>query len=185
MEHTIYLVLAVGGCSLMLLQIVLQVFGLVDDVGDADIEAADMDADHGAAGNWFFGFLSFKALVAFCGVFGLTGLILIDTDMSTWLRILCALQAGVVAMLAVAWLMRMLHNLSSSGTLDIKNTIGIEGKVYLRIPAEKGGAGKVTLEVQGRSVELPAMTDGEEIATGARVRVTEALGDDTVKVEPA
>ena len=40
----------------------------------------------------------------------------------------------------------------------------------------------MTVDVQGRSVELRAMTDGDEIPTGSRVRVVEVLGDETVKV---
>ena len=181
MEQTIYLVLAVGGCTLMVIQIVMQVFGIMDEV-DAD----GLDVDHdGGHGNWFFGFLSLKALVAFCGVFGLTGLSLLDTDLSMSLRLLYAVLAGAAGMVLVVYLMRLLHSLASSGTLVLDSAVGREGSVYLRVPGNKEGRGKITVDLQGRSVELPAMTDGEEIATGARVRITEVLGDETVKVTPA
>ena len=84
--------------------------------------------------------------------------------------------------MGVAWLMRLLHSLSSSGSLNLHNAVGREGSCYLRIPAGSDGQGKVTVDMQGRSVELRAMTDGDEIPTGSRVRVVEVLGDETVKV---
>ena len=41
----------------------------------------------------------------------------------------------------------------------------------------------MTIELQGRSVELPAVTDGgEEIPTGHSVKVVEVMGNETVKV---
>ena len=192
MEHTIYLVLAVAGCTFLALQVVLQLFGLVGGEGFDGGDHAHFDhghAGHGADhahdqghGNWFFGLLSLKALCAFAGVFGLTGLALERTDLGPWLRISIAVEAGVVAMVVVAFLMRGLARLSVSGTLDPRNAVGRSASVYLRIPAGCAGAGKVTVEVQGRSVELDAVTDGAEIPTGSRVEVVDVVGTETLKV---
>ena len=71
MEHDVYLVLAVVGSILLLLQVVLQVFGIVGDMdgvdGGADVDA-DMDVDgdgaHSGHGPWFVGRLSFMARCA-------------------------------------------------------------------------------------------------------------------------
>jgi hypothetical protein len=185
-EHTIYLVLAVAGCTLLALQVVLQLFGLVGgegfdggDHGHADHGGHAHDPGHG---NWFFGLLSLKALCAFAGIFGLTGLALLRTDFGPWLRVSIAVEAGIVAMVVVVFLMRGLARLSVSGTLDPKNAVGRSACVYLRIPAGGTGSGKVTVEVQGRSVELDAVTDGAEIPTGARVEVVDVVGSETLKV---
>jgi membrane protein implicated in regulation of membrane protease activity len=129
--------------------------------------------------------LSIKALVAFAGFFGLTGLALWGPDMSPTLRLAIASLAGIGGMLLVAFLMRSLRRLGSSGTVDPQNAVGSVGAVYLRIPAYGKGAGKVTVDVQGRSLELEAVTDGEEIPTGARVKVIGLVGSDTLKVLPA
>ena len=67
--------------------------------------------------------------------------------------------------------------------LKIGNALGRQGSVYLRIPAQGEGRGKITIEIQGRSVELAAVTDGDAIKTGAIVQVVEVLGDETVKVQ--
>jgi membrane protein implicated in regulation of membrane protease activity len=185
MERNIYLVLAVAGGTLLVLQLLLQVFGLLDGA-DFD-DAGHHDGGHAHAsdqghGNWFFGILSLKALCAFAGVFGLTGLAMLQTDFGPWLRISIAAEAGIVAMVVVAFLMRGLARLSVSGTLDLRNAVGRSGSVYLRIPAAGSGAGKVTVEVQGRSVEIDAVTDGGEIPTGSRVEVVDVVGNETLKV---
>jgi len=192
MEHAVYFWAALIGCTLLLIQVILQVIGLGGDA-DMDAGAADVDVDadldgsdpaHGTAGNLFFGILSFKALVAFTGIFGLTGLSLADSDYSSFQRAAMSIVAGLVAMVVVGMLMRMLYNLGSSGSLVLRNALGHQAKVYLRIPGEGDGRGKVTIELQGRTVELDAITDGEPIATGKVVKVVEVLGNETLKVMP-
>jgi hypothetical protein len=194
MEEAVYFWSALVGCTLLLIQVILQVIGLGGD-GDFDAGAADVDADfdvdsgldaadpaHGTAGNLFFGILSFKALVAFAGIFGLTGLSLQGSDHSPFQRAAMSVVAGLAAMVVVGLLMRMLYRLGSSGSLVVRNALGHQGQVYLRIPAAGQGRGKVTLELQGRSVELDAVTDGEEIETGRAVKIVDVLGGDTLKV---
>jgi hypothetical protein len=189
MEHQVYFWAALVGGTLLLLQVVMQVIGLGHDVEtdggtpDADASAGDAhDPAHG--GNLFFGILSFKALVAFAGIFGLTGLALERTELSGFHRVSLAVLAGLLAMVCVAWLMRMLHGLSASGTLVVGNAVGHQAEVYLRVPGGRTGRGKVTLELQGRTVELGAVTDGEAIPTGALVRVLEVVGGELLNVAP-
>ncbi|MFM8978923.1 MAG: hypothetical protein ACKOSS_00435 [Planctomycetia bacterium] len=188
MEYTVYLVLAIAGGGILLVQVVLQLLGLAG-AGDFDGTHGHVgdagSGDPGADASWFFGVLSFKALVAFAGFFGLSGLALYEPLTAAGTRLAIAGAAGTGGMLLVAFLLRSLRRLGSSGTLDVRNAVGSVGSVYLRIPAYGRGAGKVTLEVQGRSVELPAITDGDEIATGQRVKVVALSGDDTLKVMPA
>jgi hypothetical protein len=188
-ETTIYTVCAVGGGVLVVAQVVLQALGLF---GETDLDAHDVDVDgdfdahadgepHGH-GNLFFGILSFKALCAFAAIFGLVGLIMLERSGSFGLRVAVAAASGFAGMVVVAMLMRGLARLSSSGTLQLRNAVGKTGTVYLRIPGGGRGAGKVTLEIQGRSVEIVARTRGDEIPTGTRVRVIEADGEDAVEV---
>ena len=150
-----------------------------------DSEMGDHAVGHGNLSTWLFGVLSFKALVAFAGLFGLTGLALFDTGWSSFARIGVSTLVGFAGMLVVALLMRSLLRMSSSGSLDPRNAVGVGGAVYLKIPAYGRGAGKVTLELQGRSLQLEAVTDGDEIPTGSRVKVVGLVGEDTLKVMPA
>ena len=191
MEHAVYFWAALIGCTLLVIQVILQVIGLggdhdMDMSPDADVDAGiDGDPAHGTQGNIFFGILSFKTLVAFGGIFGLTGLSLEKSDMSAFNRIAIAGVAGLVAMIVVAYMMRALYNLGASGSLVIRNAIGHQGEVYLRIPGGGDGRGKVTVEIQGRTVELPAITDGEAIGTGKVVKIVDIASGETLKVVPA
>lgn len=199
MEHNIYLYSAVVGCSLVVIQVVLQIFGFIGDadldsghdggIGDAgDSHDTHMDGDAGDGaeghGNIFFGILSFKALCAFAGIFGLVGLMLMDTFEKPQGRVAIAFAAGVAGMFMVAWMMRSLSRLQATGSIQMRNAVGRSGSVYLKIPPNGSGSGKVTIEIQGRSQEFQAITEGPEISTGARVTVVSVEGDDTLKVVP-
>ena len=65
----------------------------------------------------------------------------------------------------------------------IDRAVGCTGTVYLRVPGAKGGAGKVHLALQNRTVEYQAVTAGEEIPTGKPVKVVAVVNADTVEVE--
>lgn len=186
MEESIYQWMAIIGCTVLVIQVVLQLIGL-DSEADVDMDAdIDVDVDTDSIhGNWFFGFLSVKTMVAFVGIFGLTGLMLMDTHIGAGMRLLYSTLAGFAAMIVVGYMMKALHNLGHSGTVQLANALGRQGSVYLRIPARGEGRGKITIEIQGRTVELAAITEGEELPTGRIVQVTEVLGDETVKVIPA
>ncbi len=195
-EYTVYLVTAIVGSTLLGLQVVMLLFGLSHETdtdvshdmdADGDIGGAgDHDPSHGADGhgNVFFKILSLKALCAFTGLFGLTGLALYEDDIGVGVRITVAIIAGTLSFLLVAWLMKSLHKLTSSGTINLRNAVGLTGSVYLRVPGDNEGAGKVTVQIQGQTMEFIAVTDGEEIATGAQVMVSEVVGEGTLKVVP-
>jgi hypothetical protein len=67
----------------------------------------------------------------------------------------------------------------------INHAIGRTGTVYLRVPANKTGPGKVTLNLQKRTVELEAFTAASELPTGTPVRVVAVLGPSSVEVTHA
>ena len=188
MEHAIYLYSAIIGGTLVGLQVVLQVFGLMGDTDfdGHDVHDAHVDGSHDGAGhgNIFFGVLSFKALCAFAGIFGLVGLMVFKGDMNAAARIGTAFGSGVAGMFVVGWMMRGLSRLQASGTINMRNAVGRTATVYLAIPEKNSGMGKVTVEIQGQSLEIPASTDGEAIGTGSRVTVVAVEGDETLKVVP-
>jgi hypothetical protein len=81
--------------------------------------------------------------------------------------------------------MKMLYLLKSDGAVRIKGAVGRTGTVYLRVPANKSGPGKVTLNLQNRTVELEAFTATNELPTGTSVRVVAVLGPSSVEVTHA
>jgi hypothetical protein len=80
--------------------------------------------------------------------------------------------------------MNSLHKLKADGTIHIERAVGTTGTVYLRIPGQKAGTGKVTLKLQNRTVEYQAITAHDELPTGAKIVVLGVVSPDTVEVGP-
>jgi hypothetical protein len=124
--------------------------------------------------------LTVRSLSAGVAFFGLGGLA--ARALGPLLATLVGAVAGLVAAVAVAVLMRQLLRLESDGTLDIGRAVGTGGVVYLAVPGARDGAGKVHLTLQGRLVELQAVTPNDALPTGQRVLVIDVAGPDTVVV---
>ena len=85
-------------------------------------------------------------------------------------------------MLIMASLVYYLGKLNEEGTLDINNSIGKIGTVYLRIPGDRKGMGKVQIKVQGFQT-LDAITDDlEELPTGSVVEVIDIINNEVLLV---
>lgn len=143
------------------------------DHGDAD----GFDGDDG------YQFFTIKNLIAFFTMFGWAGLATYKSGASTTVVIIVALAAGITMVLIMYLLMRQSARLKHSGTLQMKNAIHQIGETYLRIPARRSGMGKVQVQVQGRLMELDAMTDDpEDIATGRPIQVVNILNNQILLV---
>ncbi len=59
-----------------------------------------------------------------------------------------------------------------------------KGTVYLPIPAERSGEGKVQITIAGAVREFNALTEGEALKTGTPIKVTEVVNESTLVVEP-
>jgi hypothetical protein len=173
-----YIGCAAVGLFTLALQLVLSVLG----IGDHD--AADMHDLHGADHSGGLGLLSVRTLAAFFAFFGLTGWWLTETGFGPVSSAALSLAAGIAAMVAVAWLLSQQRRLDVEGNLDPANAVGATATVYLRVPAQGQGAGKVHVKVQGRTAELAAVSEGPAIATGALVTVRRLVSPDTVAVSP-
>jgi len=173
--QTIYLGAAVIGGALLLIQIVLTLFG-----GDADADAdVDVHLDHGDIG----GHLSFRTVVAFVTFFGIGGMAAARSGFSAPVSLAVAVVVGSLAFWLVGLAMVQLSRLRSEGNIDIRNAVGVEGKVYLTVPAAQAGAGSVTVPIQGRSMQFKAVTRGPEIQTGRLCKVIGVHAGDTLEVE--
>lgn len=149
---------------------------------DADVDVdGDFELDHADAG---FAVLSLRSLLAFGMFMGYTGVVVLSQG-GGWVL---ALLTGVVAGSLAAWLawrlLRLILGLQSSGTLELHNAIGQTGEVHLQIPAESGGIGKVMVEVQGALREMDALSEAEEIPTGASILVVGLADNGTLIVQP-
>ncbi|MDP8224844.1 MAG: hypothetical protein P9L99_15905 [Candidatus Lernaella stagnicola] len=185
-------VIAVPSSLLTLLQVVLELVGIGGETDtDADmsgldgIDAADFDvdsdtdaADHGSGIRIF----SVKGLIIFFTAFAWIGLAGVNAGLVAFVASLIATVSGFAFMLLFAWIFYTLNKLSEEGTVRTRNALFQTGEVYLRIPAERSGYGKVTVIIQGHLRELNAYTDGEELPTGARIQVVDIIDQDMVLV---
>jgi len=96
--------------------------------------------------------------------------------------LLAASLAGASVMALVAFIMRFFRRMQSSGNVNPRNAIGKTARVYLRVPGARSGKGKVTVRVQGRSMEFGAVTTGSELPSGSDCRIVGITTDDTLEV---
>lgn len=148
----------------------------LDVDGDVDVGSADGDAR-------FVGLLSTRAIVAAVAVFGMSGMAF-RTHLTPLQTVLGAIGAGIGTMYLVAWVIRMMHKLAADGTVYIEHAVGQTGTVYLSIPANNAGPGKVTVRLRDRTMEYQAMTSGPKIRTGMPVVVTGIVNSEMLEVRP-
>ncbi len=166
---------------LFVIQFVLSLIGLDFD---ADAEA---DFDHAGSVDGLdadFTIFSVRGIIAFFTFFGWTGVVALSNGLGTVVSLLLAIGSGFAAMFIVAYLFYLFLKLQSSGTLNLDNALDGLGEVYLIIPGENSGTGKIQIKVQGSLRELDAITEGEEIPTGSTIRVIDVLENGLLLVEP-
>jgi hypothetical protein len=141
--------------------------------GDGDIDAMGNDG-HGDASQFF----TIRNMIAFFTMFGWSGLAALKSGIPNAWVIVIAVGSGVATVAMLYFIMTRVTRLRQSGTLQHKNAVSQIGETYLRIPASRNGIGKVQIQVQGRLVELEAMTDDpEDIATGRPIKVVSTLNE--------
>ena len=157
---------------------------------DADSTDFDVDVDTSMDGSDLSNIeggsnlYTFRNFVNFFLGFGWTAILLEKSVQSTALVIILAVLVGVGLVIAVMYLFKWLSSMQQSGNINVyKAAVGCQGKCYLRIPGERAGEGKVQITIQGAVREYNAVTDGDEIKTGASVKVLEAVDANTLLVE--
>jgi hypothetical protein len=109
-----------------------------------------------------FQLLSLKNIVGFFAMFGWSGLGLLSAGMAPGFVIFLSIGCGLLMMVAMASLFYFMSKLAESGNLKMKNAIGRIGEVYLVIPGNRSGIGKVQITVQGTLQTLDAITDDSD-----------------------
>ena len=166
---TFYLVAAVAGGVFILLQ---SVFGLFEDHGDGHgHHDHSHDATHDA-----LDILSLRTLSAGITAFGLAGGLLTSLHLPWLITLPAAAAIGFGVMVVVAMIIRQMGRFESDGSLVMEGVIGETGTVYLAIPGDKSGRGKITTVLQSQLVELEAETEGVALATGVKVLITDLNG---------
>ncbi len=170
----VYFWLGVVASVLLVLQIILMCFtafgGDIDIDGDGEI---DIDTDSGVS------IFTVKSLTAFFAVGSWAGLLTSSllADNLKWISIFVALVAGAAAWAVVIIAIRAMLKLQCNGAIQTEKLVGERATVYVSVPEQRSGRGKITLNAQGRFLELDAMTDGERISTDETVVICECVNE--------
>jgi hypothetical protein len=152
------------GGVVLLLQVLVSLFGL----GGNDLEVHAPPDVQGIEGGPVgevgasdaLSLLSVRAISAGTAVFGASGLALLRL-VPGWLAALVSIAPALLVATLVAWLTRMMLRMETSGSLRLQDAVGQSATVYLTIPPASSDAeahGLIQLTLQGRSVELRAVT---------------------------
>ncbi|MBE6599267.1 MAG: hypothetical protein E7638_07495 [Ruminococcaceae bacterium] len=182
----IFALIAIPSTLILLVQSVLVIFGGDDDMDDGlDLTGngeADTPGDGGGDGMALF---SLRGIMAMGAVGGWSGLVMHQAGINLGVTILLACAFGFLALVGIAWIMKISSKLQSSGNIDLGYAIGKVGTVYIPIPPSMTGSGKVNLTIQERFVEVNAMTTSErKLTTGESVRVVATDETGMLVVEP-
>ena len=96
--------------------------------------------------------------------------------------ILLAVAVGGLFVYFFFLIIRTLMRLSEDNTFKLSETIGKTAEVYVPIPENKSGRGKITISVRGTMHELEAMTAGARIPSNVMVKIL-SIEDSVLFVE--
>ena len=174
--------IAIASSLIFIIETVLTFIG-------ADVEM-DMDTDFDVPDGGFEGdpsmnLYTFRNLVNFLLGMSWTAILLQEQIASKALLMIIAFAVGALLVFAVMMMFKGLSKMQQSGNIDVyKSAIGCNGKVYLTVPAERRGTGKVQININNSVREYDALTDSEDdLKTGTSIKVTEVLDTNTLLVE--
>ncbi len=182
----IFALIAIPSTLVLLVQTILVLFGGDGDLDDGlDLNGngmSDTPGDGGADGLTLF---SLRGIMAMASVGGWSGLVMHQAGISLGITILLAVAFGFMALVGIAWIMKLSSKLQASGNIDLGYAIGKVGTVYIPVPPSMTGSGKVNLTVQERFIEVNAVTTSErKLTTGESVRVVSTDETGMLVVEP-
>lgn len=183
----IFALIAIPSTLVLVVQTVLLLIGVggladgidLDGDGVPDTPGFEGDGDGGLA------LFSLRGIMSLAAVAGWSGLVMHEAEMPLGLTVFLAAAFGFLAMVGIAFIMKLASRLQQNGNLDIGYAIGKVGTVYIPIPPKMTGSGKINLTIQERFVEVDAKTPCErKLNTGESVRITATDPAGIVVVEP-
>ena len=178
----IFALIALPSTVLIIIQTVLLLIGIGGE-SDTDVDVDDVDGidlpDDGLA------IFSIRGILSMLCITGWVAVALLETTLPAGVSIAIAIVCGIVTLIGMAYLMRAVNRLQSSGNIDVGNCIGKIGEVYIPVPAAGAGSGKINLTVQEKFCEFTAITtSSDQLKTGSYVRVVAVNEAGVLVVEP-
>ncbi|MDR7211240.1 serine protease [Flavobacterium piscis] len=167
--------IAIPTSIIFIIQTIVTFSGLDTAEGfDSDIHGGDAD----------FQLFSLRNLINFLLGFSWTGISFYTTigDKPIFL-IITSFVVGVLFVVLFFLVIKQVQKLAEDNSFKIANTLNKTAEVYLTIPENKKGKGKIMISVNGAFHELEAMTENEKIQSGAIVKVIKIENNNILIVE--
>jgi hypothetical protein len=162
--------IAIPVSVIFLIQTVMTFAGIDSHDGTHSDFNSDLDdGDHS------FQLFSFRNMMNFLLGFSWTGIAFYSYIENHTLLTILALSVGAGLVALFFFIMRSITGLAENNSIASAEALGLTASVYLTIPGQKSGKGKVQISIRQSTREMDAMTEGETIPTGSQVRVTEVL----------
>ncbi len=179
-----YWAVAFAATLVFVIQMALTFIGVNHADGGADAgmaDAGDSTLDTGGAVQLF----TVRNIINFLLGVGWGGVCFWNAFDNHHIVTVLAFMCGLAFVAAFMLMFKQVMKLQRGGNFRLEDCVGMTCGVYLRIPARRAGSGKVQISPHGSVQEVDAVTDGEsQIATGAKVRVTQVVDAHTLLVEP-
>lgn len=176
-------VVAVTASVIMLIFLLLMIIG-VDDTDFDGIDGPDIDVinDEPLIGFSGLRILTLRGILVLISMGAWTSFLL-EPIMHWAFAVIIGVLVGIVSALLVALAFKASLKLESTGNLDYKNAIGKDATVYIRVPKNRAGKGKITFNMQERFVEVDAITeDLEDLMPKTSVVILDVIDETTLKV---
>ncbi len=174
----IYWAIAIVSSIVFLIQTIVSLIGIGDFETDLDVGGGD-----GMDSSGFSDLLSMRNAINFLLGLGWSGVCFYDRISNGFILGLVSIIFGLAFVAIFIYVFKKMMKLESNGAFDINTAMGKTCDVYLRIPANRSGSGKVQISFNGSIQEIDAVTDGEMIPSGSKVTVVEILNNKILRVE--
>lgn len=150
------------------------------DASDGTSADFDSDLSHTDAP---FQLFSLRNLINFLLGFSWAGISLNSSISNNIVLIIVSLIIGCCFVFLFFLIIRQIQKLAEDNSFSYLNTLNKTAEVYLTIPANKQGTGKILISVNGSTHELVAMSESEKIETGSVVKVVKIENENILIVE--
>ena len=167
---------AIPTSFIFLIQTIITFTGMdgIDTDFDGDVDGLDTH----------FHFFSFRNLIQFLLGFSWTGISFYNTIQNQLVLIVLSIAVGCLFVYFFFIVIKQIQKLEEDNSFSLPDTLNKSAEVYLKIPANKSGKGKIMISIKGAFHELDAMTEADAIASGITVVVTAIENNSIIIVKP-
>lgn len=180
-----------------LIQLIMLFTGLGDDSSDMMGDGGDLldgsfddtsmldgdfdDSNDGISSN-IFKVLSIRNVITFFTIFGWSGITVYSTGVGKIITVIASILFALAVTVLMSILFFSILRLTESGNINLEDAVGHVGDVYIPIPANQSGIGKVHITFNNVFREVDAVTSGEALPTGTKVLIVKLRKDDSFVV---